>query len=297
MNSSKKRNIFIFVAISCLYFAGIISILYPIISNIISLDSSRVVINDYTETIQKMDESEIKEKLKKAQQYNKALADRNYDSDLATVLNGDDGLICYIEIPSINVYLPVYYGTSNEVLEKGCGLLENTSLPIGGESTHSVISGHTGLPSADMFTKLDQVKKGELFYIHILNKVLAYRVDQILTVRPNNTNDLFITESQDYVTLLTCTPYGINDKRLLVRGVRTEYVPTVAEGGKNVASSTSANEGLDEQIRQQMLIVWTIVISSLVFFVIACIWVLKVVIKPPVGDNHNVDNSDSGGTA
>ena len=295
MNSSKKRNIFILVAISCLYFAGIASIIYPILSNVLSMSTAKTVINDYTEAVQKMDDSEIKEKFEKAQQYNQELAKKNYDSDLGTVLNGNDGLICYLEVPSISVYLPVYYGTTDEVLQKGCGLLENTSLPIGGESTHSVISGHTGLPSADMFTKLDEVEIGELFYIHILDQILAYRVDQILTVVPNNTEDLFVIDGEDHVTLLTCTPYGINDKRLLVRGTRTDYVPTVASGDeKSIANSDSADEGLAEQIRQQMSIVWFIVIIAVVLFIIACVWVMKVVTKPShVNDN---DDSDSGGT-
>ena len=126
--------------------------------------------------------------------------------------------IGYIEIPKIKVYLPVFHGLSDEVLQRGVGHMEGSSLPVGGKSTHCVLAGHTGLPSANLFTDLDQLKDGDMFYIHTLDKVLAYKIDQIKTVLPYETEDTQIVGGKDYVTLVTCTPYGINSHRLLVRG-------------------------------------------------------------------------------
>ena len=129
-----------------------------------------------------------------------------------------------IEIPKLKLTLAIYHGLSTEVLEKGVGHVEGTSLPIGGESTHAVLAGHRGLPSAKIFTDLDQMKNGDIFLIHVLGKTLAYKVDQIKTVLPEESSELDIIEGEDHVTLVTCTPYGVNTHRLLIRGIRTEYV-------------------------------------------------------------------------
>ena len=137
--------------------------------------------------------------------------------------NGD-GLMGSIEIPKLNLILAIYHGLSTEVLEKGVGHVEGTSLPIGGASTHAVLAGHRGLPSAKIFTDLDQMKNGDIFLIHVLGKTLAYKVDQIKTVLPEESSELDIVEGEDHVTLVTCTPYGVNTHRLLIRGIRTEYV-------------------------------------------------------------------------
>ena len=142
------------------------------------------------------------------------------------------GVMCTLEIPVIGVDLPVYHGTSDEVLEKGIGHLEGTSLPVGGKGTHAVITGHTGINKAKMFTDLTELKKGNQFYIHVLGKVLAYEVDDINVVLPEDTRKLSIVDGKDYVTLITCTPYGENTHRLLVRGKRTKYVPQKRENEK-----------------------------------------------------------------
>ncbi|WP_340631035.1 class C sortase [Bacillus thuringiensis] len=139
----------------------------------------------------------------------------------ADVLNLGD-VMGYIEISKINIKLPIYQGTSEEVLGRGIGHLDFSSLPVGGESTHTILTGHRGLPSAKLFTDLDKLSKGDLFYIHSLDKVLAYKVDQIKVVLPHETDDLQIVENKDYTTLITCTPYGVNTNRLLVRGERVE---------------------------------------------------------------------------
>lgn len=133
------------------------------------------------------------------------------------------GIMGYVKIPCISVDLPIYHGTSAEVLERGIGHLAASSFPIGGESTHAVLTGHTGLSSAKLFTDLTEMKKGDLFFIHVLDKKLAYRVDRITVVKPEDTRNLQIIDGEDHVTLLTCTPYGVNDHRLLVRGKRTRY--------------------------------------------------------------------------
>lgn len=142
------------------------------------------------------------------------------------LLNMDgSGIIGHLKIPCILVDLPIYHGTSDKVLEQGVGHLFGSSLPIGGKNTHSILTGHTGRTRAKLFTDLIEMKKGDLFFIHVLDHVLAYRVDEIMIVKPEDTEKLQIIEGKDYVTLITCTPYGVNDHRLLVRGVRTKYVP------------------------------------------------------------------------
>ncbi|MEE0426131.1 MAG: class C sortase, partial [Blautia sp.] len=142
-------------------------------------------------------------------------------------------VIGYLTIPVIDVNLPIYYGTSQEVLAKGVGYVPETSFPLGGENTHSVLTGHRGLPEAKLFTDMDKVEEGDPFYIHVLDEILAYQVDQIKVVDPDDTSDLDIVEGQDYVTLVTCTPYAINSHRLLVRGHRIEY--TGEENSKTVS--------------------------------------------------------------
>lgn len=188
--------------------------------------TAKIEIADYTAALEKEDTSEIEAMLKKAQDYNKALS----EGDEESVASYDELLavtdaIGYLEIPKINVYMPIYHGIDTEVLERGIGHMPDTSLPVGGISTHCVLSGHTGLPAAKILTDLDQMKEGDLFYIHVLNETLAYKVDQIKVVLPEETDDIRIVPGKDYVTLLTCTPYGVNSHRLLVRGERTEYVP------------------------------------------------------------------------
>ena len=148
----------------------------------------------------------------------------------------DNGLIGYIDVPKINVYLPIYHGTSEEILSKGAGHLQNTSLPVGGASTHSVISAHSGYPGETFFDYLTDMKVGDEFYVHILDRTLKYEVDQIEVVLPSEINSLRIVDGEDLVTLLTCTPYGINTHRLLVRGKRVDYDDTkYIETGESLA--------------------------------------------------------------
>ena len=167
-----------------------------------------------------------------ARKYNEQLQsaivqDENGEGDQAgesyVDLSGVGESIGYITIPKIDLELPIYEGSSADVLQKGIGHMEQSSYPIGGEGTHSVLTGHRGLPDAELFTHLDKMEIGDRFYLHVLDEILAYRVDQIKVVEPNETGDLDIIPGKDYCTLVTCTPYSINTHRLLVRGIRTEY--------------------------------------------------------------------------
>ena len=195
------------------------------------------VVDNYDKKAAEMSQKEINDALEKAREYNRELlgnvvltdpfdpdAVKKQNEDYDNLLNiAGDGVMGSVEIPSIDVYLPIYHGTDSTSLEKGAGHLENSSLPVGGKGTHSIISAHTGLPSAKMFDNLTEVKAGDVFYIHVLNRTLAYEVDQIKVVLPENVSDLLIDKNKDYVTLVTCTPYGINSHRLLVRGTRIPY--------------------------------------------------------------------------
>ena len=218
---------------------GLIISLYPLISNIYSRRNQIQVINDYTEDIKEIDTKQIAKELELANAYNRKLnqtivltdpfdpsAIDMADDVYYDILNyTDDGVMAYINIPKIDVNLPIYHGTDNEHMLKGVGHLVGTSFPVGGIDTHAVLSAHSGLSTAELFTNLADLKKDDLFYIHVLDDVLAYEVDKINVVKPDETNDLKIVPGQDYVTLVTCTPYGINSHRLLVRGHRVEYDP------------------------------------------------------------------------
>ena len=257
--------------------------IYPILGDAYMTNSSKTTIQSYVKSVEKRTNHEIDDKLQKAQQYNEGVKNSLYDEDAAKALNGADGLMCYVEYPELNIYLPVYYGTSNEVLDKGCGWLEKTSLPVGGKSTHASISGHTGLPNAEMFTRLDNAKVGDVFNIHVLDRTLVYQVDNINAVTPNDTKHLLVVPDEDYVTLLTCTPYGINDKRLLVRGKRVsqEDTKTVeqSDSDNNIKEAAArADDGLQSKIDHDMRIVIIIVIIAVVVFIAACIW-LSLILK------------------
>ena len=214
---------------------------YSFIVNSINEHHNSSVISTYEKKVQNMEQSNIEQLIASARKYNESLVKTDvvitdpFDPDnehrfllkeYESMLNIGNDILCYVEIPCINVYLPVYHGTSDDVLQKGAGHIERTSIPIGGESTHSVIAAHSGLNTAKMFTDLEKMDYGDIFYIHYLGKNICYKVDKITVVDPDDTSQLYIEKGKDYVTLLTCTPYGINDHRLCVRGVRTEIKST-----------------------------------------------------------------------
>ena len=236
------RKFFSILIIIC----GILLASYPWISNYVNERAADGEINVYEENVQNMDEEKLKEYLLDAQEYNAALLDTRIalidpfdaefnklykDTSYSNLLNYDSqGIMGFLEIPAIKVKLPIYHGTSPAVLQKGVGHLEGSSLPVGGESTHSILTGHTGLNKAKLFTDLTSVQKGDMFFVSVLGRKMAYVVDDINVVLPDDTSRLQVVEGKDYVTLITCTPYGVNDHRLLVRGVRTEYTAEEYEG-------------------------------------------------------------------
>jgi len=227
-----KKNLPVII-IGFVLIVGVCVVLYPIVSALISKMTASVTIANYQRAVENLSTNDIAKMKADAEQYNAHLPVASISdpfSDNGEKLSGTyvkmldvNDVMGYLEIPKIKVYLPIYHGSSQEVLAQGIGHLPNTSLPIGGPGTHSVLTGHRGLPSATLLTDLDQVGKGDEFYIHILDEVLAYKVDQVKVVNPDNTSDLLIMPGKDYVTLVTCTPYGINTQRLLVRGERTPY--------------------------------------------------------------------------
>ena len=224
------------IAIVLIFLIGLGILTYPLISSVINNIGIRNEAKIEYQKAQDMQSEEVEALFAEADAYNKSLLntviltdpfdEEAYEAITAhyeeTFNIADNGLIGYIDIPKINVYLPIYHGTSTEVLERGAGHLENTAFPVGGKNTHSVISAHTAFPTETFFDYLTDMEEGDYFYIHVLNRVLTYQVDQIKVVLPDNTHDLYVEEGRDLVTLLTCTPYSINSHRLLVRGTRVE---------------------------------------------------------------------------
>ena len=221
-------------------------LLYPSFSNYINNKFAVSTISDYTEKINNVKDEEVDDLIKNINKYNYDLFNGTAENQLPDCLNIYEGdVLGYIEIPSINIKLPIYYGTSVDILKKGVGVLEGTSLPVGGENTHSVLSAHTGLANQKLFTDIDKLKDGDVFYLHILKKDLAYKVNQIKVVHPDEIDDLKISEGNDYVTLLTCYPYGINTERLLVRGERTDLSErTEVQVQKEISTFNHSNENL-----------------------------------------------------
>ena len=207
-------------------------LLYPLVGELLSKKYHSDVETTYAAAIENTDDAELTAQRQAAQQYNAMLAN-------ATISEGGasapplayaeqltvGGVMAYVDIPQIGVYLPVQHGTGAETLEKSVGHVVGTSLPVGGSSTHAVLSAHSGMASSKLFSDIDQLEKGDVFYIHVLGEVLAYEVDSINTVLPTDTSLLQIEAGKDLVTLVTCTPFGVNTHRLLVRGHRVPYVP------------------------------------------------------------------------
>lgn len=235
--------------------ASLVMMFYPWISNFVNQHQADITVDNYKKKEKSLSEEQKEEMWKKAQMYNADLAENQVEltdpfvesksaikSGLIynNLLNIDkSGMMCYLEIPCINVNLPVFHGTAASTLERGIGHLEGSSLPVGGKSTHAVLTGHTGLNNAKLFTDLTEVKEGDLFFLHTLGKDLAYRVIGTEVVLPEEMQDLLIRKGKDLVTLITCTPYGVNSHRLFVTGIRTKYTPEEKENAKDDRSKDS----------------------------------------------------------
>ena len=233
--------------------AGIL--VYPIISNMLFQNSQQDLIDYYSNQVGEIPAEEKSTMLNDCREYNAGLLNSKvkltdpFDADALDMeehpyidlLNQNgDGAMGSIEIPAISCKLVVYHSTDQEILSKGIGHLQGTSLPVGGKGTHCVLSGHTGTADKELFTNLDQLKNGEVFYLHIWGETLAYKVDNIQVVLPNETEALYIDREKDLVTLITCTPYGINSHRLLVRGTRIPYeeAKEIEKAGSRVLLNT-----------------------------------------------------------
>ena len=222
-------------------------LLYPLVGELLSEKYHSDVETSYTAAIEDTDDAELTAQREAAEQYNAMLANATISEGGASappLAYADQltvgGVMAYVDIPQIGVYLPVQHGTGAETLEKSVGHVAGTSLPVGGENTHAVLSAHSGMASSKLFSDIDQLEKGDTFYVHVLGEVLAYEVDAINTVLPTDTSLLQIEAGKDLVTLVTCTPFGINTHRLLVRGHRVPYVPAreaAAAAEKPAASS------------------------------------------------------------
>ena len=239
MKKKKRKK---YIGFALLFLLGLSILLYPTFSDAWNQYRNAKLINTYETAVNDLPDKDYDRLWKEAKRYNRGHTvntfvdafDEKGDYILSDaykkILDPDgEGLMGSIEIPKIQARIAIYHGIPDDVLEKGAGHVEGTSLPVGGKSTHAVLAAHRGLPSAKLFTDLDQMEIGDIFFLHILGKTLAYKVDQIKTVLPSETEDLDIIKGEDHVTLLTCTPYGVNTHRLLVRGTRTKYVENKTE--------------------------------------------------------------------
>lgn len=243
------------LVICIIFLAGLSLLLYPFVANQWNNYRQKQLISNYEQVVSDKEAAEgidYDAERKKAEDYNEALLpcvlpdsfalaeSSGVDPVYMNTLNiAGDEMMGSVEIPKINIKIPIYHTTEEDVLNKGAGHLEGSSLPVGGANTHAVISAHRGLPSASLFTDLDQLKEGDHFLIHVLNETLCYEVDKISVVKPEDTSALAVEDGQDLVTLLTCTPYGVNTERLLVRGHRVPYVEEEVKEEKTVLSGSS----------------------------------------------------------
>ncbi len=246
----KQNSIFLRIVIILLFLTGLGIYLYPTISDVWNKYRNQYLVNRYDESVGSLTDEKKEAIWSEAEQYNlqhttNTIVDAFNDDDeyvlshpYDTMLDPNgDGLMGNIEIPKLDLSLAIYHGLGSDVLEKGIGHVEGTSLPIGGESTHAVLAGHRGLPSAKLFTDLDQMEIGDIFLIRVMDKTMAYKVDQIKTVLPTESEDLNIIPGEDHVTLVTCTPYGVNTHRLLVRGIRTDYTEDIEKQAEEITKT------------------------------------------------------------
>ena len=265
----KKRLTWLILILASLI--GLLMVLYPTLADVWNARHASHSIASYIETVGDTDDTVYAEAMLAAQSFNERLREvKNFKlsdemaEEYHNLLNLNGlGIMAYIEIPKIKVSLPIYHGTSNEVLQIAVGHLDWSSLPIGGASSHAAVSGHRGLASARLFTDLPKLEKGDVFYVRVLNELLTYEVDQIKTVKPDEGDDLKIEEGKDYFTLITCTPYGINTHRLLVRGHR---ISNTEEARKVYVSS--------EAVRIEPLVVMPIIAAPIISLLVLLVFII-----------------------
>lgn len=270
----KRSGIWVNVLAALLVIGGIAIFAYPSVADMLATHEHTTVVNDYQKKTASMPSEKVKAELGAARTYNENLAgdpvhdpfvsDSGYvlPTNYTSVLNvNHDGVMGYLCIKKISLKLPIYHGTSEDVLAKGVGHMSQTSLPIGGKGTHAVLTGHRGLPSAELFTRLGEMRKGDLFWIEVLGRKVTYKVTDISVVEPNEVDKLRVEPGRDLVTLLTCTPYGVNTQRLLVTGERTANVPDSEDGGGSAQLPTSP----DWWVRMCLLIGGAVLFGALGF--------------------------------
>jgi len=262
---------------------GMCVLLYPQMSNYINVKNQTRAIDTYVDTVSTLNYQDYSSYLQAAREYNARLAAGSttvkdafaagqengeaHTGDYWSLLNvDDDDVMGYIEIDKINVQLPIYHGTGEEVLSVGVGHLQGSSLPVGGAGTHAVLSAHTGMPSAQLFTDVDQLQLGDTFALKILGDTLTYQVDQILTVLPSDVDALSIVPGQDYVTLVTCTPYGINTHRLLIRGTRIQNPADYSETTISQNSESQKNQTGLQKFGHKLLVGFSGVFEATITF-------------------------------
>ena len=238
------------VILIIVFITGLGLMMYPTVSDLVNKAHQSVAIDSYEEMISQLSNEDFSSILDNARAYNSKLTTNEFpqnSDDLegnaeynAAVNPSGNGMIGYLKIDAISLRMPIYHSTRESVLQSGIGHIPTTSLPVGGEGTHAVLTGHRGLPSAKLFTDLDKLQTGDIFYIYVLDDILAYQIDQIKTVLPVETNDLQIIEGEDHVTLVTCTPYGVNTHRLLIRGTRIPYSEAVEKSDAAPAGTRSS---------------------------------------------------------
>lgn len=276
--SKKLATCFIVI----IFILGVGILCYPTVSNYIATKNQIQIISNYQNKVSKSNEKDLKAEWEAAEKYNASLSGEvigdpfvpgsgrvipdNYEEVLDV-----DGIMGYIKIPKINVDLPIYHGCKEESLQKGVGHLEDTALPIGGKGNHCVLSGHRGLPAAELFTDLDKLEKGDQFYLYILDKILTYEVDQIKVISPEEVQDLRTIPDRDLVTLITCTPYGVNSHRLLVRGTRTTDVEHAEETSGIKETETAITEGTSYTVY--------LVTGVCIFFILLLILIFYKILK------------------
>ena len=290
------------VVFALMFLAGFLILAYPTISDQWNTYRQSRLISSYEETVSTLEPEDFSDEWAKAQAFNDTLTENNIYGDVFTgedeeiedteywsVLNvAGDGVMGYLSIPKINVKLSIYHGTSEDVLQTGVGHLDGTKLPIGGESTHCVLSAHRGLPSARLFTDIDQLEKGDRFYIHVLDEVLAYEVDLIHDMVDKDDMDamreaLAIVDGEDHVTLFTCTPYGVNTHRLLVRGERVPY-----NGEEEVAVTPAESMVRAVQNYYMLYLVLGLSVTLLIILILRCL------IRPKRRKKSDGGQADSG---
>lgn len=263
----KNKSTFIMILF---FFIGLIILFYPSLSSYTNEKKQSKVIDNYEKLLSNIEKEDFSPMFDKAHDYNEKLMKLNFPlaeykklGSTKDILNlNGNGMIGYISIDKLKLELPIHYGTTPQILNTSVGLLEGSSYPVGGESTHSVLSAHRGLPSSKLFTDLDKIELDDIFVIKILDQIFTYQVDHITVVKPDELGDIQITKGMDYVTLMTCTPYGINSHRLLVRGKRIENIPE---------RKYVSNEGFK---------VNKLMVTPIVFVPILFIWLITILFEP-----------------